>query len=485
MSSDRSDFFTAICIIFFDWVNYFTSNFDDNNIKSGSLFSQMVISAYLPILGYKIILDECIEMLNVKKLVEKHYFVRAYYLNQKSIEELLEEAYINANTDGLVSISREAPDYSVLPWQNVVEAIGEINAINPGIVIKAMDEVPYGFSAPLMKFYSQPTVTNIPSRAVVFASAIASQKLIPMIIEASYDELVKIIQVTRIQGKYPLSEAKKITKKILKDNNISKRGKHGRVAFKTYLYIDPTTDGSIKHLSKKERLAAFRQALQLSPEQYVAEQAKKVEIQNAKFEYRNVLFDVKVSGVSAIIQAAILFRTAESAFAVDASNETTLRWASGAFTLGGTILAGFESATKTFSSLKAAAGRLWVLIPIYTGRVFILTAGAISVVYDLKHALAEWSKGNKGMTFLYGMSAISMGVLTVIGAKGKGDARVVFIALVVYFFSQYLIATYTDNEVQKWLQRCMWGKNSDIDLIPFGTFEQEQAAFSQLIEETI
>ncbi|SET55474.1 T6SS effector BTH_I2691 family protein [Thorsellia anophelis] len=464
-------------------VNYFTSNFDDNNIKSGSSFSQMVISAFLPMLGYKIILDECIEMLKVKKLEEKHYFVRAYYLNQKSIEDLLEEAYINENTDGLVSISREAPDYSVLPWQNVVEAIGKVNVINPGIVIQAMDEVAYGLSAPLMKFYSQPTVTNIPSRAVVFASAIASQKLIPIIIEASYDELLEIIkkkalQIIQNEGKYPLSEAKKIARKFLKDNNISKIGKNGRGIFKTYLYIDPAIEESINHLSKKQRLDIFRESLQLTSEENVKNQ-KKI------FEYKNALFDVKVNGISAIIQAAILFRTAESAFAVDASNETTLRWASGAFALGGTILAGFESATKTFPSLEAVAKRWWIQTPIITGRAFILVAGIISVAYDGKHALAEWSKGNRGVSILYGISAASMIVLTVMGVSAKGHPIVAIIALSSYFVAQLLIATFTDNEVQKWLQRCMWGKLFDTSLIPFNTFEQEQAAFNQLIDETI
>ncbi|MFC0179947.1 T6SS effector BTH_I2691 family protein [Thorsellia kenyensis] len=469
-------------------INYFISNFDDQNIKSGTSFSQMVISAFLPMLVHKIILDECIEMLKVKKLEEKHYFVRTYYLNQKLIEDLLEEAYINENTDGLVSISRKAqqappPDFSVLPWQYVVETIGKINEIKPGLVVQAMDDVAYALSAPLMKFYSQPTVSNIPNRAVVFATAIATQKLIPVHIEASYDELLEIIkekaaQIIQEEGKYSLSEAKKIARKFLKDNNISKKGKNGRGIFTTYLYIDPTIEGSINHLPKKERLDIFRQALQVSSKEVV-------EKQKIRIEYKNALFNVKVNGISAIIQAAILFRTAESAFATDASNETTLRWASGAFALGGTILAGFESAVNTFSSLKAIAGNSWFLSLVMAGRGFILVAGVISISYDLKHFFDEWSKGNKGMAILYGVSAGSMFVLTGLGVLGLWHPVLIVIASIAYFVSQFLIATFTDNELQKWLQRCMWGKLNDTSLIPFNTFEQEQAAFNQLIEETV
>ncbi|EKT56023.1 hypothetical protein [Providencia burhodogranariea] len=109
---------------------------------------------------------------------------------------------------------------------------------------------------------------------------------------------------------------------------------------------------------------------------------------------------------------------------------------------------------RAFNQLKALEAASKVV-----GRGLGLFAGIVTVGFDSYHALEEWNKGNISLMAAYGLSAASGAWLTCIifaSTLSPLGLAITLVALAMMLISAVWIAIEGQDNIQKWLARCLW-----------------------------
>ncbi|WP_280541336.1 T6SS effector BTH_I2691 family protein [Chromohalobacter sp. 11-W] len=154
---------------------------------------------------------------------------------------------------------------------------------------------------------------------------------------------------------------------------------------------------------------------------------------------------------------------------------------SGAFgSVADTAHAILERSRRVGGRLAQKAGKIWRGVFRVGGKLLGFAAAAIMVFWDGYNAFNQAKKGNIGLAFLYGASAIAGAgafiALTILSATGIGIVLAAA-AIVVNIF----IASWSNNELQDWMEKCYFGVEDSNE--QFSSLKAEIDAFEVLTDQ--
>ncbi|MDI1258278.1 hypothetical protein [Aquabacterium sp.] len=194
-----------------------------------------------------------------------------------------------------------------------------------------------------------------------------------------------------------------------------------------------------------------------------------------------MMLDTELAGaVGAALQFCALQKLMEDRDKAMAheKGEALQRMAAGMMALGGTMGELFALGLSKLPLLSSRFGPSLVAKAEWLGlggRVVGFIGAMVMAGWDFYHAYKENQKGNAGMAFLYGTSAIfgvGLAVAMWLGFTGFG-----LILLGILIVIAVAIEYFKNNKVQDWLERCLWGTAKNAER--YKTLEEEMAEFKK------
>lgn len=461
--------------LYLDWfrspelLNYFNNNFDRGDLFSGMAYTSVVSYCVTNMMDKKSALDYFSELLLKSFTDSTNIIGRALALNNDILIKKISDAS-NSNTNLIA-----------LPWVGLIDATKEI-VHNADLAARSIIGIYLAnISGAIIKSVNKILNSDAVFDFVVAMGAFQNKAIIRIQKKEQYKYFVKhvreILMEIGNQGVKPNPDAvERLVKVEVKRFEALGFPLLDEKTQNYLIAIDPGNAAEINRFPKEKKEVALSKML-ISP---IEERTKNITTWRTKITSGagKTLTIVGAGILSTILQTVAVLSSADfgnKKTLSDDQNEEMSRFLAGtAGILGGvfgTIEAGIKGflevnnslSIRAFDSLKA-----FKTFSSVAAKGLGLFAGAIAVAFDIYHMIDEIVKGkNSGLVLAYGTSAASgVWLIYVLFASSLTPWGIVLTILAVFFVlgsAIYIAVTGQDN-IQKWLERCMWRKVPEVPL---------------------
>ena len=467
--------------MYLDWFNedsfldYFQCNFDRNDIISGTEFTAII--------------SYCIRGMSDKEGTKK-FFSEALIKPQDNPKNLLARALL-LNQDALIKKISEAVNshqsLSEMPWNNLIDAFGTIidKPDSPGVSVIA---VYLGIlTGPLLKNLTNLLGSKSMYSFLVSMGVITKNAFIVVEMEGTFSHLYKetakrIMQLYGDNLKMSEKSLYDLLEKDLKAKALNGEHIYTQRVQKFIICLEPMEAERIAALPSNQQLKALRAHIFSSQDAYIKNyRAWKISFENKTQSLKSATpFCLGV--LSGLFQVAALISSSDlgnNKTLTRDQQESRYRFCSGVMGLSSTILSTIETGIYRFVTFENDATRkafkntrVSKYLFGFAGKTLGIVSAAIGAIYDSLHGVDEMMKGNLGLSSLYFLSAgAGFAIIYVLIFAPLWGPITMIISLIILLGTAIFIALDLPNNLQKWLQQCLWGKLPEKGLSKLKEFE--------------
>lgn len=426
----------------------FESNYDDADVRSGEAYVTAVMICVGGTTDKKVCFDLYKEWLEGSATDKKNLILRALGFNQQAVLKTAEDA------------KEKGIDPWAMSWPSIFKAYEFANtrlgAGRAGIVSQLILALSGPFAAALSKMVDGPV-----RGLVVLCGMISGKAMIPVKVDGDY----KIFRRTLIQklrqgaaqagqevpSRKALHDPVELELRRLKARGIQVEGPTSRSFF---VLIDAKHLESMPAgLTKAQRTAWLAKSLKLPSA------ASLTELPGAWKSVINT--DVRIGAIAYVVDVVLLIHLWQGSN--DAMKHKALdTWCRIGGGVVGVLGGSFEMVAKVLHAritFGAQYGRALsqVVKGIFevVGKTLTAIGGFAMAIFDGIEAYREVKQGNIIVGGLYIVSAFAgaaMAIAVIMGWTGVG-----IVAAIVLLVVAGLLAWLVDNNIQDWLERCLWG----------------------------
>ena len=443
--------------------NYFECNYDTKNIGTGLVYMQAVTQCIESTQDKKVCFDLYAEWLGKAQTTDaRNLLVRGLAYNH--------DAIINAVKD----VDAQALDKRAIPWDNILGVYKTAEESIAHGAADAMARLLAEIAGPVARVFGK-ALDGIGGTLVV--ALIGGATRCPMAkvsVSGSRTEFRKLLVRELLRRSGANLSPKQLDRAVLAEMNRLRirngRLPNGRVNRSWLVLLDPkaianaATSATVAEKSKA-LAGAIRTIGQIEEEAWTTWRA----ISNV-----GVRFGV-VAGLCQYVGLVKLMEDDEKAMSHEAT-ESTWRLAAGRAALGGTFAEVVGTAIEKLPSVISRQGRGLLAgtskVLLVGSRIAGIAAGVIMGAWDVSKTFEEYERGNKGLAFMYGLSAGLGFTITAGFALGWG-AMIMFWLVAALVLVAIILELTKPNKLKEWLYRCYWGKGGE----KYDSLETEKKQF--------
>ncbi len=451
-------------------LGYFQHNFDIAELSSGIDYVQ-TLNYCVAGMQDKIGASRYFQSLLVGKPTDvTNILARALVLNQTALATKLEEGV------------QDSVDLFTLPWSFVADAfdttITRIKDQSAGVMGIFFGLMAGPITAKLQSALESKEMFHI----VVSMGGFTNKAIVSYEKTGTYKQFVtevvgKLAKDSGLYGKANGDRLRTYISKELRRLRIDGLPMEGTETKRFLVMIDIDKVNELKTLPPKARAIALSKLLRATGE-VEAEQFTRWQggVQRGMTKTGQAM-PFALGVVSGILQTVALWKTASYKVSTLTAGqpEAWARFWAGVVAVSSISLGVIETGIRQFSLFSKTASKLNVLssekflkwINVAGKRLGVL-AGVIAVGFDSYHAYDEYQKGHVGLAWGYGLSAASglwltIAILSTLPVIGTAIATIILIGSAIY------LAIYNQDNIQKWLEQCLWrkipvNKNESVEL---------------------
>uniref|UniRef100_UPI0039B0407D T6SS effector BTH_I2691 family protein n=1 Tax=Morganella psychrotolerans TaxID=368603 RepID=UPI0039B0407D len=437
------------------FISYFIHNFDDDDISDGMDYTLTCSSCITGMQFIPIVLEKLTDWINNSAVNERHVLSRALSLNQTKLIKKIEEATATTLT------------YKQIPWSTLLDAYQE--AMKPhsdqiSIILSkyicnisgALNNIIYKALSSDYVFKAVVTLGALNNKAVIKVSLIGTQG---HFISHAVRETIRTAGIQNAKAKNWMRPGieKRLFISRAKGYKLDKEVIKPRIAFLDRDELKKYDDLPVKVRAEKSG-SAFMREDEYRNKQYVKWQEKLKSTGSQLGRGSGVLLGTTI----AIIQFNNLMVSAkfEDTKLTQDQAEEQIKFLAGIASLFATVLKTATAGANAYNLFLQGRSQLSF---IRTSRILRQfgrlirgggnVAGFVLSYYDIIHGAEEWDKGNCMLAvsfFVSGGSSLCLIFMSIF------PLPVIIFLVVAFIVSTIYIIFNIQDDIQKWLERCLW-----------------------------
>ncbi|WP_353241877.1 T6SS effector BTH_I2691 family protein [Providencia sp.] len=459
--------------LYLDWfqspilLHYFQQHFDAEDLLSGIAYTAIVSYCITNMSDKKGSLDFFASALTHPLSDTSNLLGRALVLNQNTLAQQIDAATEQQKIEILpLPWAKIVQDLAVnkitLPWAGLADTFAQViepqRLASESVIIIYLSRL----ATATMK-----TFDNVMGSQKMYAFAVAmgafqNKEIIRVSVKAKFSHFAKdvsenLIRLSDHNGNLNESEIRRLVHSELKRLKVSGLPMERNHILNYCVDIDIKEMERVRQLPTGKQERALSKLLRLPSDTESANLARwRTSITTGAGKSTLV---VGAGGLSIILQSLALLHSADLGDKKTLSDdqlEAQSRFWSGVVAVVSSSVSVFDQAAQRFALLPRLQTlptyKTLTMVGVYLGA----GAGIVAVAFDIFHAIDEYDKNNYGLVAAYTLSALS-GVWLIAAILSStvpifGTVIAVLIALGTAIF----IAYQGQDNLQKWLERCLW-----------------------------